>query len=118
MQHERVELSSPRLLKNCFISDFLVMDGVSIIEFWASTRKPIAVLRRSNSPILGPKIVDLRNYLDFIEPLSSALVDRVINKQGNFHKAKELNYNSIRSFLVYDIGQPINPTSLPLRVFQ
>lgn len=118
LRHDRVALSVSSLEIDCHQNDFLVTDGVSIIGFWASTGKPMAVLRRPDSPPFSPQISDLRNQLDFIEPVPSALVGWVISKCKNLRKAQDSRQEFTSPFLVYENGKPIDPTSLLLGVFQ
>lgn len=117
LQHERVVLSTSSLLLDCSRNDLLVTDGVSIIGFWAATGKPMAVLRRPDSPPFGPQMSDLRNNLDFIDPSSLALVDWVLSKKEDFHNSKNPARAPVSPFLVYENGQPLDPTTLLLRVY-
>lgn len=50
LNYENVELSSKTLIVDVIRSTHLITEGVSIIAYWATTGKPILVVRDSNTP--------------------------------------------------------------------
>jgi hypothetical protein len=52
---KNVKMSKNTMLQDVYHSDLLVTEGVSIIAYWATTGKPILVLRDSKSPNFNPE---------------------------------------------------------------
>ena len=118
LEHDRVELSSSSLVDDCCRNDILVTDGVSIIGFWATTGKPLAVLRRQDSPPFGPQIKFFESSLEEISPSSGSLIYWIIRNINELRKSKKISRSFPSPYLVYESGDPIDPTTLLLRVFQ
>lgn len=68
-----VSLSQNSLISDVLNSDFLLTEGVSIIGYWASTGKPIAVYRDQDSPPFGGKSEPLLKEVEVVNSSDSVV---------------------------------------------
>jgi len=64
-----VNMSSASMIEDVLRADYLITEGISIIGYWATTGKPIAVLRDQNSPTFNE---DGSNLLSAMEQIGDA----------------------------------------------
>jgi hypothetical protein len=62
-------MSSASMIDDVLRADYLITEGISIIGYWATTGKPIAVLRDPNSPTFNE---DGNNLLSAMEQIGDA----------------------------------------------
>ena len=118
LRQHNVELSTSSLLDDCLTNDLLITDGVSIIGFWSATNKPMAVLRRQDSPSFNLEIADLGSCIDFINPHSTDLANWIICHKTISSKKSKTDYEFFDPFLVYVNGRPIDPAVILREVLQ
>ncbi len=64
LQLKNVKISKNTMLQDVYQSDLLVTEGLSIIAYWATTGKPILVLRDDRSPKFNAEGEELLTIID------------------------------------------------------